>query len=353
VLIESGGDYSFRYPYMYYHLKGKYIRDNLASETVRDYVSRCCEHLYVRDNANTILFLAHHTNDEWLLDRISNSLGTLFKKYLPVTFDSDTANIRLLMSEAPAITFRGGTPHENRARINRRRDEMEDDTDDGLQEHEESQPELSIPAQLAMLFKTTEILGQVLKNQYSTIKRGKKRELISELFSTPMRALATFYREFEQSPEKLISDVQEALSKRSKGISQQRKEAIARRVVAEIIQAITVGLLIQPARNANSDDLAEDVHAVVEENGTLAFRLIQLAIELDSAKSIPRKLITALYDPNKDDVVVSTAIKILAFNRLYMFKTTEPDMKWLSSKLDISLPMQHAISYQQSGRKLS
>ena len=43
--------------------------------------------------------------------------------------------------------------------------------------------ELSLIAQMTMLFKTTEILGQVLKNQYSKIQRIRKSALLEDLFN--------------------------------------------------------------------------------------------------------------------------------------------------------------------------
>lgn len=352
ILYRSGDDYSFRYPYMYYYLKGKYIAENLSREDIRQYLKRCCEHLYVRENANTVLFLAHHSNDEWLLDCISGVLGDLFKLYLPVTFDGDTDSIHRLISGASELTYKGGTPKEHRERTKKMQDEVEED-DDGLSDREEIAAELSLPAKITMLFKTTEILGQVLKNQYSTIRRPKKRELLSELFNGSMRALASFYRSFERDPVRLTNAVELAVEKSGKELSKEEIRSTATRIVAELVQALTVGLIVQPAKNSNSDDLLEDVRAVVGENKTLAFRLIELAIKLDSAKPIPRRDIDELYEANRADVVVSTVIKILVFNRLYMFKTTEPDMAWLSSKLRINLSTQHAISYQQSGKKLS
>ena len=51
--------------------------------------------------------------------------------------------------------------------------------DDGLVENEEVSKELSLIAKMTMLSKTTEILGQVLKNQYSKIERVRKTEIIS------------------------------------------------------------------------------------------------------------------------------------------------------------------------------
>ena len=55
----------------------------------------------------------------------------------------------------------------------------------------EEAEELSLIAQMTILFKTTEILGQVLKNQYSKIQRIRKKALLEDLFNGPLRAIQT------------------------------------------------------------------------------------------------------------------------------------------------------------------
>ncbi|OIQ68847.1 hypothetical protein GALL_495550 [mine drainage metagenome] len=177
VLCKVGEDYAFRYPYIYYYLKGQYLSENLSDLDVRAYIGQCCQHLYVRDHANTVLFLAHHTNDDFVLKSIADSLHNLFRGRSPVRFDGDTDAVKKLIQDAPKLTYSGETPAEHRTRRNSIEDQL-DDGYDGLAESEEESAELSLIAQMTMLFKTTEILGQVLKNQYSKIQRTRKGTLL-------------------------------------------------------------------------------------------------------------------------------------------------------------------------------
>src|SRR5690606_20373584 len=113
---------------------------------------------------NTVLFLAHHSSDDFVLKSIADALHNLFKGSDPVKFDGDTKAIDKLIENAPKLTYSGGKPQEHRVRRNQLQDEF-DDGHDGLLDSEEETEELSLIAQMTMLFKTTEILGQVLKNQ--------------------------------------------------------------------------------------------------------------------------------------------------------------------------------------------
>lgn len=351
ILSLSGDDYTFRYPYIYYYLKGKYLSENLADASVRDYIEHCCQHLYVRDHANTVLFLAHHSNNDFILSSISGALQSLFCSKAPVRFDGDTDGVSRLISEAPTFTYSGGSPKENRVRRNEIRDEL-DDGHDGLLDSEEDSAELSLIAQMTMLFKTTEILGQVLKNQYSRIQRSRKSSLIEDLFNGPLRAARDFYDFYEKNPDALAAEIETALKRRGRIANDVERREFSKKVAASLLQMVTFSFLLRAAQGASSEDLKEDVHSVVERVGTPAFRLIELGILLDSPKPIPRRVLADIYKDVRKDAVASRIVQFMVLNRLYMFKTTEQDMQWISQELSIDLSTQHAITYQEKRQRL-
>lgn len=351
VLCRSGDDYKFRYPYIYYYLKGHYLSENLLDLDIRAYIGHCAEHLYVRDHANTVLFLAHHSNDEFVLNSISSALHGLFRTHAPVSFEGDTTGIKQLIENAPKLTYSGESPVEHRRRRNKLQDQF-DDGRDGLAETEESSPELSLIAQMTMLFKTTEILGQVLKNQYAKIPRSRKVDLLEDLFNGPLRAIRDFYSYLESNPDALVAEIDAALQRKGKIDNDEDRKAIARRVVASLVQIITFAFVLRAAQSANSDSLSEDVREVVKKNPTLAFKLIELNIILDSPKAIPRQKLKQLHKDVEKDLVAERLLQIMVLNRLYMFKTSEQDMQWLNGELKIGLNIQHAITYQEKSRRL-
>lgn len=351
VLCKVGEDYAFRYPYIYYYLKGQYLSENLTDLNIREYIGHCCKHLYVRDHANTVLFLAHHTNDVFVLTAISQALHGLFQTCTPLTFNGDTSGVTRLIEDAPKLIYSGEKPVEHRKKRSALRDEI-DNGQDGLVESEEDSNELSLLAQMTMLFKTTEILGQVLKNQYSKIKRGRKVDLLEELFNGPLRALRDFYDFLEKNPEALDVEIEAAIKRKGNIPKEEDRKAIARKFVAGFIQLVTFSFVMRAAQGATADSLSEEVRDVVTRNGTLAFKLIELCIHLDSPKAIPRQKLKQLFKEAEKDLVAARLIKIMVLNRLYMFKTTEKDMQWLSGELDIDIGTQHVITYQEKKRRL-
>lgn len=367
ILIEFGDEYEFRYPYMYYHLQGRYLSANIDSQDTRDHVARCCNHLYVRHYANTILFLAHHENGDWLLRTMKAAMAQLFEDYEAVAFNGDTVRINSLISEAPALVYRGGAPEKHREERNRQLDARDqaiqsEGGGDGLKDAEDPADNLSLSSQIVMLIKTTEIIGQVLKNQYSTIRRPVKRDLLEALFDGSLRALQRFYLDLEGDSERLFASMRRAVEKAGHEDNVIRREKLARRYLADIVQSVSFAIVGHAAASVNAGELADDIAETVASKVLLdqkdkvvsyGYRLMELAVRLDSAQPIPRTKIVELLEGNRSDIVARRIITLLVLNRLYMFKTSESDMQWIQSKLEIPLQQQHQIAYAHGGRLLN
>lgn len=353
VLSRSDDFYSFRYPYIYYFLKGYYINEHIDVEGMREYVMSCCTHLYVRDNANTVLFLAHHASGDFVVSQIAASLHDLFSEQSAIELEEDTAAVTILISKAPEMSYSGGTPEEHR----RKRDEVDDhhrehkDAGDGLMEKPELGGELSLAAKLATLMKTSEILGQVLKDQYARIPRARKAELISEIFNGSLRAMGDFFSFMTNHSEKLVHGLRTMIAEEGRTERNEENEAAARLWVANLVQGVTVGLVMRAAQNAGSLDLREDVAAVVQSNSTMAYRMVELATYMDSARPIPRSIVEGIYRDSEANIVVRQVLTILVLHRLYMFKTSESDMNWLAAKIKLRMETQKAIAHHRDEMK--
>ncbi|WP_333706246.1 hypothetical protein [Ottowia beijingensis] len=350
ILQKHGDDFRFHYPYIYYFLKGKFLSENISKSDIRSYLSHCSRHLYVRDHANTILFVAHHTTDPFLLDTLIGSLNELFSEKKPVDFKGDTESINQILENAPALVFKGGKPIDHRAERNQLRDEIDED-DDQLLDKEENQEELSLIAKLTVLFKSIEILGQTLKNQYSKINRDDKERIIQSLCNGPLRALQEFYDFFSKNSDILAAEIEELLKRNKKGVDTVDLKDEARKIAANLLQAISYGFFRRIILSINSDSIAEDVESVSSKSGSTSYSLINIGTSLDSPKKIPKSNLKAVFEAVKGDLVASRILQMMILNRLYMFKTSEADMQWLSNELKLDLRTQHAISYVESKQR--
>ncbi len=166
------------------------------------------------------------------------------------------------------------------------------------------------------------------------------------MFSAPLRALQDFYSVMERNPTSLIDAIEKALENKTSKISEENRKKISRLVVSRIIQGISGSFIIRAAQAVNSESLREDIEDVVENSSSLAFKLIDIAIGLDSHKQLERSKIKSIYEECKLNLIAKKVLDLLIFNRLYMFKTSERDMQWLASELKYDLKNQHNIAYQ-------
>lgn len=351
VLIKNGNDYEFRYLYNYYYLLGMYLSQNILEPLIQEEIAHLIEHLYVKKYANTILFLAHHSSSDNILVMMKNAADSLFEDCIAADFNGGCSVANELIQHAPSLEFNKKSPQENRKELSERKEIVEENNPDGFfKDEEEDTNSLNLATKLTMLFKTIDILSQILKSNPSKFERPKKVEILKSIFSAPLRALQDFYNFLEAHPNALIEAINSDLSSKSSSLPNEEREAIARLAVSRIIQGVSSSFVIKTAQITNSDVLMPDIPTAISQNQTLAFELIDVAISLDNHKPLERRKIQSLSKKCKNNLVAQKALDIIILNRLHMFKTSEKDMQWLEGEFQYDLSQQHKIGYNRQSK---
>lgn len=352
ILTKNGDCIRFRYHYFYYFLKGKHLARQLDDLEVQAYIKSCCSHLYVRENANTILFLAHHAfKDPMFLRCVTEVINEPFKTFTPIAFDGkDTEKVKSFVNDLPKLVYSGKTPEKARSEVNIRRDAL-DDGSDGLADKKEDLAQDEFTAQIISLLKAVEILGQILKNQIATIPRSQRVDLLKQIMSGPLRAVNAFFTIFMRHQNSVQIEISELLAKKKVFATNEQRQKAARQLLAWLLQYSAASLVIKAIVCISSDDLLEDINVAAERIGTPASKLIALGVKLDGPGRIPRE-IERLSSALKGDFIATRVLQILVLRRLYMFRTEEADRQWLASKGVIDLQYQHAIEYKTQKTKI-
>lgn len=353
ILSRNGDCVRFRYHYIYYFLKGRYLSKQLADLEVQAYIRACCAHLYVRENANTILFLAHHAfKDPMFLNCVTDAIDVPFKDFAPIAFNGqDTEKVKEFVRDLPKIVYSGKTPEKAREEINKRRDEF-DDGGDGLADKKEDLAQDEFAAQAISLLKTVEILGQILKNQIASIPRVRRVELLKQVMSGPLRAANAFFSVFMSHRDSAQIEIAELLAKKRVFNSDEERQKAARQLLAWLLQSSAAGLVIKAVMSISSNDLLEDIKSAANSLGTPAARLISVGVKLDGPGRLPHREIEKLVEDLSNDFIATRVLQILVLRRLYMFRTEEADRQWLASKKIVDLQYQHAVEYKTRNSKL-
>jgi hypothetical protein len=352
-MAKSGVYIRFRYHYIYYFLKGRFLSSHLTDDKIQAHIRDCCAHLYVRENANTILFLAHHAfNSPMFLECIVESVNAPFKASQPIGFTGkDTEPLKDFVRNLPKLKYSGDSPEVVRERANRRRDEI-DDGDDGMAEGKEDGAENNFVAQLISQFKTVEILGQILKNQIASVPRAKRVELLQLLMKGPLRAAQAYFEIFMADKDQALIALGEMLAKNNVLESDEKRQDMAHKLLAFFAQSASYGFIMKAVVSISSDALLEDIDTAASIIDSPAARLIAVGVRLDSPGDLPLKEIKELIDETTSDFIATRVLQLMILRRLYMFRTTEKDKQWLSSKNMLDIKAQHAVEFRTRKTKL-
>ena len=353
-ILSKSGDYvRFRYHYIYYFLKGRYLSSNMTDMAIQAHVRECCAHLYVRENANTILFLAHHAfKNSDFLNCIIEAISAPFHDVQPIGFTGkDTEALMDFVQELPRIKYSGESPEEARARANHQKDEL-DDGDDGLTDEKEDGAEHDFIAQLISLFKTVEILGQILKNQIANVPRGKRVELLQLLMNGPLRGVRAYFDLFMADKDQAQIELAELLAQKKILDSDDKRQEFARKLLAQLLQSSSYGFIVKAVVSISSDALIDDIETAAKAINSPASRLISVGVKLDGPGPLPRNDIRKLMEETSNDFIAKRVLQLMTLRRLYMFRTTEQDKQWLSSQDMLDIKAQHAVEFRTRKTKV-
>lgn len=171
ILDRHGDVICFTYQYAYFYFLGRYTNSFIDHSDVENYLSYCMNHLYVRECANTLLFLAHHSGNSLVLDGVTDSLIKHFEDVKPVTFSKDDVKvISSLISNAPALVYQYKDPVQHRTEVHKIQDQNDDGGDGLSSTARPDNQERDFMEEITSVSKTIEIAGALLTNQFANLR---------------------------------------------------------------------------------------------------------------------------------------------------------------------------------------
>jgi hypothetical protein len=326
-LMEQDGEtLTFTYPYSYYYFLGKYASICQGSDDVQAYIKYCLQHLYARECANTLLFLAHHSGNSVVLESVVNSIDGHFTSKQPASLErDDVASIASLLSYAPALRYQRVTPDEYRDKRAARRD-LAPKEHDGLQDRPNGS-QRDLLQEIISLSKAIEIAGTLLTHQFSNYDRTTKNSAIASMFNGAMRAVKVFYSHCENLDD-LLKAVSTRSSDRADDLSGEEIEREIRHAIALLLKIVTTSFVVRAGASLRAKDLDDNIEKVVQSNPTCANRLIKLAQELQRPARLPKLEIDRLRRDEGSNPAVMGVLQMLVLQRLYMFDVDHDDKDW-------------------------
>ncbi|MFM0011516.1 metallophosphoesterase [Paraburkholderia sediminicola] len=353
VLSKLGTSYSFRYEYIRYFFAAKYIADNIEDEPkLRDMVLHACQHLYLRENANIVLFLTHHSASKWIIREVAGVLARLVADATPFDLQRDTVVLNKWVTQRARVIVDASNVEANRSSQREREDEASRLPEQELEGEVASLDELDQVAQLNLLFKTSEILGQILKNRYGSLDKSFKRELVYELFSGPLRGINKFLSLVNQAPEALMEDVSAKLRDRLPKLTKEDADRHAQRLIFYSLGLFAEGLLARQGELIGSPKLKETVEQVSRDSGQETFILVSIAAQMNYPGHVPMAAIEQLAKSVKTNVFGHRLLQGIVARHMYMFSLPIDERQRLAQAVGIDLKTQLVNEVRADAKKL-
>ncbi|MFA7061667.1 MAG: metallophosphoesterase [Pedobacter sp.] len=336
----------FKYRYIYYFFVARYLATNIHEQNIKDIISRMCKKLYLEEYANIFMFLTHHSKDPFILNEILVNSKRIFTELQPTKIKDDLSFINDLIEEAPKLVLKDTTVEEARKKSYEERDKAElldNNRDNAVNDDSAVEIEqLNIVSKVNFAFKTIEILGQLLKNYYGSIKSNQKYELAEETYNIGLRTLASFYDFLNQNNDFLIEAIKETIDKK-KIVEKAKVEKVSKKIIFEICSLITFGFVKKISNSIGIDKLTETFKELLQNNQFPSYQLIDISIKLDFIKSFPIDDIRMLKNEFTGNTVALNLLRRLVINYIYMFPTTVKMKQQVCGCLEISMDSQRAI----------
>jgi hypothetical protein len=332
LISEIDDEVEFKYPYLFYYFLGQYFADRIHDPAIEQAIGALCDDLYLRDNANILLFTSHHTKSPIIYERISKALSKCFEDEPSFDFSTDTHLLNQLVDSAPQLIYHdsGGSTTLRRAEVREDEDRVHDEVDPDLDTAE-------VAGAMTRLFRGMEILGQFLKNHYGTTKNPIKEQLIKELIESSLRGLRGTSKYLVQDSGPLIDFFENAISEHLPDLTLDERKAQARRIIFDLIGMLTFAFLQKAGSAVGSPYLKDNLQAVVGENSSLAYALIEMSYQFDLPQKVPFTKLKELNKRVEKNVFCRALLQTMALRHLHLFKVDYKDKQRLCEELDITI----------------
>lgn len=344
ILVRRDDGYAFAFRYLEFFFVAKYLAIHSEDQPeIRETIKRLCRHLYLKENANIVLFLTHHMHSNWVIQEIADMLSAILSDIPILNLEQDAAVLNTWVSEKAKILVDTTNVIENNREV-RKTDDKAAKLPELMPDQEVSSVrELDQVVQLNLLFKTSEILGQVLKGRYGSIAKDVKLDLVKRLFDAPLRGVSFFSSIINSAPEAILLEITTRLQRNFPSVGNEKLDRVAKRLLFSTLGAVADSFLSRQGEIIGSPKLATVIDQVSENDGSLSYRVFAIASKLSYPGNPPTEDIKALSESLDKNYFGYKLLQGLVARHLYMFHTSHSDKTRLASAVGIDLQTQRDI----------
>jgi hypothetical protein len=347
ILELYGGNYRFKYKYIFYYFEARYIANNLTIKDIRDRVALLASRLHKEEYANILMFLTHLSKDPFIISEVLQNAKKIFESFEPAKFEDDIKTINNLLNEIPKLVLEKGDYKVRREEQLKNLDQLEKEIPD---EEKNKEPfddnsdieEIDVVTQLNIAFKSIELLGQILKNYFGSLKGTQKLEIGSEAYFVGLRSINSFFEILSSNIEMIVEDITKLIFE--KEIEDKiEKEDLSRKFLFGFCSLLAFSFIKRISESIGTSNLSETFREIQSKYSYNSVRLIDISIKLDHFHKIPIDDIKELKDIFSKNYLSSIILGRLVIDHLYMFPVDYRDKQKICDILGIPIDDQILI----------
>jgi predicted nucleotidyltransferase len=325
LVLDDLGNYSFKYPYIYYFFAAKYFADNTTEQSIT--IDKILGNLHLDEYAYIAIFISHHDKKSKVLDEIILNAMTLFEKYSPATLSNDELSFfdeRIDEVVQAVLPQAAESAEKYRKEDLERKDKLEKSQLLGKNDVLESELEDDeITIELRRSIKTVEVMGRIIKNRAGSLKTERLETIFKEGMNVHLRILASFIEVIrnEESQnfvedfirkrlEQVISEKETKEEKEKLLANEDKLKKIATNIFWNFNFSIIYGLNSKIIHSLGSNKLTNVIESVCDKENTPATFIIKHGIYMWYNKSLQ---IDEIYDKIESDGFSKTAKRIMEY----------------------------------------
>lgn len=194
------GNYEFTYPYIYYYFAGKFFAQSWEDEGDPNHgkaveeIDKILVNLHKTSNAYIAVFIAHHTKNTALINKMTKVANDIYSKFEPATLDKECLKVfsgieqQIATPSLPAVN----TPSENRRKDLEHKDRIEIEAEKQKPSDEDDETDNEFALELRRSIKTVEVLGSIIKNRAGSLRNDQLERLFEDAMDVQLRHVSNF-----------------------------------------------------------------------------------------------------------------------------------------------------------------
>lgn len=348
--LDNFGNYHFFQPYIYFYFVSKYLAENY--ENCKNEVAHIVNNLHKNENAYIVIFIAHHSRNNLILDEIILNALVLFDNYQAATLDKtelkffDDEADSLIKELLPTVT-------ENPEIARREKFELQEIVESNNEEPQADEEIQNLDDELSVLakdlrrsVKTVEVMGRILKNRAGSLEKDRLNYIFKEAMLVNLRILSSFFTLIrnEKGQKSIISYI----SSRLKIFSDKVLEETHRRPNDETLEKwsriifwntnfeIVYSYISKSILSLGSDKLLNVVTQVCDSMNTPASFLVKHGILMWYNKNLQIDTISKELENSNYSEISKKIVRRLIIKHSSMHNIDFKDRQRIAEKLKIS-----------------